>query len=149
MGRKSILSQRPEIQDEIVGYILEGSYIEDAAILAGIWTTTHYRWLKKGEKELEDWDGVTELTLGTYGAYCLAIKRAEADLKRQIIQRVRAIASGAQKGEWTAEMTFGERRFPGHFGRASRQSHDITVTSGPQILPVSSLPAIEGPKGTE
>ena len=108
-GRSTKLT--PEIQEKIVSAIRAGNYAVIAAEYAGICESTFYGWLRRGRAEAK----------GPFFQFMQAIKGAEREAE------VRAVAH-VQKhmGEnWTAAMTYLERKFPQRWGRRDRTPVEV------------------------
>ena len=109
MGRRTKLN--PEVQEKIVSAIRAGNYAMIAAEYAGICEGTFYGWLKRGREEGQ----------GIYFEFLKAVKEAEREAE------VRAVAH-VQKhmtGNWTAAMTYLERKFPQRWGRRDRAPVEV------------------------
>jgi transposase-like protein len=108
-GRKTKLT--PEVQEKIVSAIRAGNYAAIAAEYAGISEGTFYGWLKRGREESK----------GVFFEFLKAVKGAEREAE------VRAVAH-VQKHfaeNWTAAMTFLERKFPQRWGRRDRTPVEV------------------------
>jgi hypothetical protein len=95
----------PERRKRFIDAIRAGSYVEVAATYAGIGTSTVYRWLAIGR----------EAKRGEHREFWEAVKEAEASAELSAVMRVQAAASDPKN--WTAAMTFLERRFRDRWGR--------------------------------
>jgi hypothetical protein len=93
----------PEIIKEICKYVEQGSFHEDAALLAGIAESTFYEWKKKGE-------------------FSEALKKAELKCKQRNIQHIQKAA----KTTWQAAAWWLERKHQEQFGL--KQKIDQTTT---------------------
>jgi transposase len=107
-GRRTKLT--PEVQDKIVGAIRAGNYAAVAAEYAGITESCFYLWLRRGRAEGE----------GIYFQFLQAVKEAE----REAEVRAVAIVQKHMADNWTAAMTFLERKFPDRWGRRDRTPVD-------------------------
>lgn len=116
MGRVTILTQ--EVQDRMVEAIRLGNYAPTAAEYAGIATSTHYNWLKQGEKGESP-----------YVEYLEAIKKAEADAE---VRNVALIQEAAKK-TWTAAAWYLERKHFDKWGRRERIHNELTGANGAPI----------------
>ena len=116
MGRVTILTQ--QVQDKMVEAIEMGNYAPTAAEYAGIATSTHYNWLKLGEKGESP-----------YVEYLEAIKKAEA------IAEVRnvGIIQNAAINTWTAAAWYLERKHFDKWGRRERVHNELTGANGGPI----------------
>ena len=110
-GRKTKLT--PETQERIVSAIRAGNYANVAAEYAGIGETTFYRWLQEGS-EAED---------GIYRDFREAVKTAE----REAEVRAVAMVQKAMPDNWTAAMTYLERKHPGRWGRRDRVTMEMVT----------------------
>lgn len=95
-GRPSKLT--PEVQEKIVSAIRAGNYAQIAAAYAGIGETTYYRWMQQGR----------EATSGKYREFRQAVKTAESEAEVRAV----AMVQSHMPNNWTAAMTFLERKFP-------------------------------------
>lgn len=100
-GRKPKLT--PEVQEAVVQAVALGATHELAALYAKLSRDTVWRWLKRGEADLE----------GPYRAFALAVREAEAKSAAQCLALIRSAA----KGSWQAAAWLLERRFGDHYGR--------------------------------
>jgi hypothetical protein len=116
MGRVTVWSQ--QIQDNMVKAIEMGNYAHVAAEYAGISKSTHYNWLKLGEKGEEP-----------YVEYLDAIKKAEAIAQ---VRNVGIIQEAAIK-TWTAAAWFLERKHYNEWGRRERSHIELTGANGAPI----------------
>ena len=108
-GRKTKLT--PEVQDKIVGAIRAGNYAAIAAEYAGITESCFYLWLRRGRAEGR----------GLYFQFLQAVKEAE----REAEVRAVAIVQKHMGDNWTAAMTFLERKFPQRWGRRDRTPVEV------------------------
>ena len=108
-GRKTKLT--PEVQERIVSAIRAGNYANVAAEYAGIGETTFYRWLQEGR----------EAESGIYRDFREAVKTAE----REAEVRAVAMVQKAMPYNWTAAMTYLERKHPGRWGRRDRVTMEM------------------------
>lgn len=116
MGRVTVWSQ--QIQDNMVQAIELGNYAHVAAEYAGISKSTHYNWLKLGEKGESP-----------YVEYLDAIKKAEAIAQ---VRNVGIIQEAAIK-TWTAAAWFLERKHFNEWGRRERIHNELTGANGAPI----------------
>ncbi len=107
-----------KVQQKMVEAIEMGNYAPTAAEYAGIATSTHYNWLKLGEKGESP-----------YVEYLEAIKKAEA------IAEVRnvAIIQNAAQNTWTAAAWYLERKHFDKWGRRERVHNELTGANGGPI----------------
>ncbi|MCH9647761.1 MAG: hypothetical protein K0U98_05950 [Deltaproteobacteria bacterium] len=108
-GRRTKLT--PEVQTKIVTAIRAGNYACVAAEYAGITEATFYGWLRRGR----------EAGKGIYFEFLQSVKGAE----REAEVRAVALVQKHMEGNWTAAMTFLERKFPQRWGRRDRLSIDV------------------------
>ena len=101
MGRPTKLTA--ETQQKIIGGLLLGLYQEQAALNAGISTTTFYQWMSKGR------------TPNTpYTEFRDAVEKARAEAEAR---KLSVIHTAAESGVWQAAAWFLERSFPSRWGR--------------------------------
>jgi hypothetical protein len=100
-GRKPKLTW--QVQQEIVGYLRTGAYLETAASAVGIHRTTLFRWLKKGE----------EASRGRYHDFYRAVSQAQSEF--EIRSHVTILKAG--QVDWKAAAWGLERRFPERYSR--------------------------------
>jgi transposase len=108
MARKTKLT--PELQKKITGAIAAGNYHETACALAGVSTSSFYRWMQQGEKA----------RAGIYREFWEAVKKAEAVAEAK---RVKIIADAAEEN-WQAAAWYLERRYPDRWGR---RKHELDI----------------------
>lgn len=122
MGRKTILT--PEIQQLIVTAIQSGNFQHHACEFAGIHTATYFRWLERGQVEIDRLDqeeAVEPIESETpYREFCDAIKKARATA---VVQAVGLIRKAAYDGTWTAAAWYLERSHPKDWGKTDRLEH--------------------------
>lgn len=120
-----------QLVNEIIGYIEVGNYVPTACAAAGISETTYYRWLSDGQavEELigdkEDADDYRERMLnGELVLGLSAIQVRSWEFRQRILMasarsEAYAVATirAQMPAQWTAAMTFLERRFPGRWKR--------------------------------
>jgi hypothetical protein len=86
-GRPTRLTQ--EVQDEIVGYVREGNFLNVAAQLAGYPAATVREWLYRGRGTDRD-----RPDSEPYASFAAAIEKAQAEAERERIARISQAASG-------------------------------------------------------
>ena len=109
VGRRSKLT--PKTQDKIVSAIRAGNYAVVAAEYAGISESSFYAWLQRGR----------ERGTGPYAEFLEAVKEAE----REAEVRAVAMIQKQMPENWTAAMTFLERKFPQRWGRRDRTPLEV------------------------
>jgi hypothetical protein len=123
----------PDLLARIATATERGHPLHSAAALAGISPSTAKLWREQGEDEMEAaitqsvTTGQAPEELGSHVAFMLVLKEAEA---RLIAKRLKRIDKAGQRGNWAADMTLLERRFPQDFGR------NQTVTINQESLTV-------------
>jgi hypothetical protein len=113
----------------MVEAIRAGNYAPTAAEYAGIGTSTHYDWCKKGEA------GVTP-----YVEYLEAIKKATADAEVRNV----ALIQQAATTTWTAAAWYLERKHFDKWGRRERTFTEITGANGGPLEVVDARAALMG-----
>lgn len=89
----------PELQQEIVGYLASGCYIETACAVAGIGKTSYYDWLKRGEAGEEP-----------YAGFLNAVREAEHRAELRAIAIIHKAGEEDPKHlEWWLERKFADR----------------------------------------
>jgi len=86
-GRPTHLNQ--EVQDEIVGYLLEGNFYSVACELAGIPAPTGKEWLRRGLGKMAE-----RPPTDNFASFAYAVKKAQAQAERDAIARIREAAVG-------------------------------------------------------
>lgn len=121
-GRPTKFSK--EIADTIITYVKAGSYVETAAIAAGISKETFYDWLKKGARYREGKsDNPQHAELMSFSD---AVKIAQATSEIHDLM----IIGNAAKKNWTASAWRLERKFPERWGRRERQDINVSGVMG-------------------
>lgn len=113
-----------------------GNYVEVAAAVAGIDKSTVYRWMAMGR----------EAKSGMYREFYDEVKEAEAFAENTAVGQVRR-AGAIDPRNWTAAMTFLERRFRDRWGRPAPAAPGAAdpgslpgppdLTDEPVIIPVA------------
>ena len=140
-GRPHVLYMRPEIADEIAGYIRQGMFAGEAAALAGITTNTVHRWLQAGRNYLEA--GEPERL---EAVFYQKVQRAHAEVELESIQAIRA--AGQNPAHWSAAAWFLERTRPGRYGRVDRNQLEIQGSLGLVQANLNGHPDDSAPDGT-
>ena len=110
MGRKTRLTK--SIKETILKGIRLGLTYERAAQLAGIGTSTFYRWKQHGQ----------ERETGIYREFWEALKKAEVEGEAANIQVIAQAARGDKDraGQWTAAAWLLERRHPARWAKVTK-----------------------------
>jgi transposase-like protein len=105
----------PEVQAEIVRNLAGGCYIETACAVAGIGTSTYYRWMQWAEEGLEPYAGFRD-----------AVREAEHKAE------LRALAIIMREGEKDPKHLewWLERKFNDRWGRKDSIKQEVTGTGG-------------------
>jgi len=137
-GRKPKLVADPEIITKLVNALRAGNYMEHAADYAGVHVSTVYRWLEKGNTELErreqgfkpdrSLDQLCELSEG--------VKKAKGEA---VVRAMALIQNAASNGTWQASAWFLERTQPNFFGRRT----EIVGEGGGSVKVEVSVEALE------
>ena len=109
VGRKTKLT--PEVQNKIASAIKAGNYACVAAAYAGIGERTFYQWLERGRVEPGS----------IYAQFAQVVKDAESEAEVRAV----AMVQKAMGDNWTAAMTFLERKFPDRWGRRDRLKLEV------------------------
>ena len=109
MGRKTKLNAK--VQSKIVSAIKAGNYACVAAAYAGIGERTFYEWLERGRTRPGS----------IYAQFAQAVKDAESEAEVRAV----AMVQKAMGDNWTAAMTFLERKFPNRWGRRDRLKLEV------------------------
>lgn len=140
-GRISDLADANTLK-KLFDALADGNYTSTAAHAAGLHPHTVRRWMERGEKEPDS----------AFGAFCGAIKAAEAAAEAAIVKRIK-MAADAGPQFWAAGMTLLERRSPDRWGRrpestdAPRVVVQIGVKDGDVQVQMTSAP--ESPRLSE
>lgn len=121
-GRPTLLT--PQVQDTIINAVRIGSYLDDAASLAGVARGTLFRWLAWGRDAGNRSDAGDELDDRDllYRDFCDAVEKARADA---MLRNIGVIQTAAQNGTWQAAAWYLERTNPKKWGR-----HDTVEVTG-------------------
>lgn len=125
-----------EVLQRLTTGLRAGLYREEAAIGAGIGTSTFYRWMKEGQAHAE---AETEAALANTDnpdweppepsrqrVIWEAVKEAEATAELAHVANIRQAALG---GAWQASAWWLERKMPGKWGRHDRVEHSGDLAS--------------------
>lgn len=128
--KKSNLGGRPTkltplVHQTIVTAIRAGNYANVSAGYAGISDRTYHGWITRGRKEES----------GIYHEFFQAVKAAEHEAEVRAV----AMVQSAMPDNWTAAMTYLERKFPNRWGRRSRIEHS-SPSGGPIQVEVAPIP---------
>jgi hypothetical protein len=134
MSRPTLLT--PEVQDRIVSAVRAGSYLDDAASMAGIGSSTLFLWLATGRQANEKRENGEVLT--DRETLCMefleAVERARAEAT---LRNIAIIQKAAQDGTWQAAAWYLERTNPKKWGR--HETYEVTgADGGPVQVEVSS-----------
>lgn len=135
-GRPPLLNA--ETQEKIVSAVRAGSYLDDAAILAGISRDTLFLWLRHGRDAQTRRDTAEKLTdretLYLNFFHAVESARAEAQLRNvAIIQRA------ANEGTWQAAAWFLERTNPRKWGRHETVEIGVADDRPTEVSEIASL----------
>jgi hypothetical protein len=86
-GRPTKLT--PEIQDEIVGYVEEGNYLNIAALLAGVPAPTVKEWYYRGRGTDRD-----RPMAEPYASFAFAIDKAKAKAEKEMVDQLKEAGAG-------------------------------------------------------
>lgn len=113
-GRRPLLN--PTTQERIVTAVRAGSYLDDAAALAGIGRPTLFEWLAKGREAQAKADRNETLTDRDrlYRDFTDAVETARAEAQ---LRNIAIIQKAANEGTWQAAAWFLERTNPRKWGR--------------------------------
>lgn len=142
-GRKSKLENQALI-DELIQYIEVGNYIPVACQAVGIGVETFYRWIrtagevdqlivdKENEEELMESMLAGEIPVGLTAIQVRSWVFRERAQKASARAEAYAVANIRQQmpQQWTAAMTFLERRFPGRWKRKEQIDIGETESQG-------------------
>jgi hypothetical protein len=118
MGRPTSLNR--VLASRVVGYVLEGNYVETACGAVGISKKTFYNWQNRVAEWTGpevDWVDVPE-SERLYVQFFHALKLAEDQAEMKLLRR----AAAGEKG-WQAAMTVLERKYPTRWGRQEKRIH--------------------------
>ena len=98
----------PDTAAVVLAHVRRGSPRHVAANAAGLGRSTLMRWLARGKKERR----------GQFRDFWDALKKAEAELVIELVQRINA---AAERGTWQAAAWTLERRHPEHFSTHAKE----------------------------
>lgn len=143
----------PDVLQRLTTGLKAGLYREEAAIGAGIGTSTFYRWMKEGQAHAE---AETQAALDNLDnpewepdeptrqrVIWEAVKEAEATAELAHVANVR---QAAMSGAWQASAWWLERKMPQKWGRHDRVEHsgDVAVAGEPrEVVPESEEQRLE------
>ena len=138
VGRKPKLIADPEIITMLVNALRAGNYMEHAADYAGVHVSTVYRWLEKGNGELErrEQGYKPDRSLDQLCELCEAVKKAKGE---SVVRAMALIQNAASNGTWQASAWFLERTQPNFFGRRT----EIVGEGGGAVKVEVSVEALE------
>jgi hypothetical protein len=113
-GRTPLLNA--QTQDRIVSAVRAGSYLDDAAALAGIGRATLFEWLTRGrlaDQKAQTGEKLTDRER-LYLDFTDAVETARAEAQ---LRNVAIIQKAANEGTWQAAAWFLERTNPRKWGR--------------------------------
>lgn len=115
-GRVPLLDEA--LQRELLVYVAAGNTYKVAAEAVGISVDSLMNWQRKGARAIKRRDAgqLAEENDDIYINFVNALKKAKAQSIATAVGHVRR----AMPGNWTAAMTFLERRDPEHWGRRDR-----------------------------
>ena len=117
----------PVILDRIATATRRGHPLHTAATLAGIVGETARSWKVRGQEAMEQNPDTPPQELGPHAVFAAVLNEAVAYL---VAKRLKRIDKAGQRGNWAADMTLLERRFPQDFGRnqtVSIKQESLTV----------------------
>ena len=136
MGRKTRLT--PEIQQQVVTAISSGNWQEIACEYAGIHPATYYRWLERGQAEIERLEGDDDAEPNEeetpYREFCEAVRKAQAVSE---VQAVGLIRKAAVDGSWQAAGWYLERSHPKRWAKVDKLEHTGREGAPIQMMNVS------------
>lgn len=141
----------PELQATVVLAIRSGSYAEVAAVYAGIDESTYYRWMARGQAEL---DRVSErkgrkmrASEAPFCEFCKAVTEASASAEVQAA----AIVINSAKKDWKAAAWYLERRNPSRWRRRTDAvlHHEGPTPGGGPVQVAAAVHTPQGPDETE
>ena len=98
----------PEAAAAVLEHVRRGAPRHIAANAAGLGRSTLMRWMARGKKERR----------GQFRDFWDALKKAEAELIIELVQRINA---AAERGTWQAAAWTLERRHPEHFSTHAKE----------------------------
>lgn len=136
----------PELQEEILGYIKEGMYIEPACALAHVTRQTYHNWKTWGEEGGEGENAELYREFFDAATHAEAVAQHSATVGICDAADVQTLAENEKPGDWRALAWFLERRFPALYGKRI----ETTVQGGTKRLQVEQVPvALQPPEDDE
>ena len=122
------LKLTPALQDRLCNMLMQGGYLNRAALACGIGESTLYRWLQLGEERVEG--GKRIKPKRQFREFKEAVERVQAMIEQLHVQNIRQGAFEITKGpngetiiitkDVRASMWFLERKFPDRYGSIER-----------------------------
>lgn len=110
----------PAVQERILAALRVGNTQRCAAELAGIGERTFYEWMARGQTGENP-----------YAQLVQAIKEAEAESERYLVEQIRN--AGGEAKQWTANAWMLERRRPKDWGKVERVELNVSQLSDADI----------------
>jgi transposase len=134
MGRPTKLNE--QTHEAIVTAVRAGNYVETAAAAAGITATTFYRWMERGEADIEN-DAQSP-----FRDFREAVEKAKAESEKIDLD---LIAKAAGEGNWQAAAWRLERRFKDKWGRNDKMKieHAGSIGRDVEVLTDEQLDQLE------
>lgn len=135
-GRTPLLNA--QLQDRIVSAVRAGSYLDDAASLAGVHRATLFRWIAAGrdaQQKLEAGETLTDKEQQVYD-FCDAVETARAEAQ---LRNVAIIQKAANEGTWQAAAWYLERTNPRKWGRHETVEIGVADDRPAEISEIASL----------
>lgn len=134
MGRPTKLND--QTHEAIVTAVRNGNYVETAAQAAGIDPATFYRWMERGEADIEN------DVASPFREFCEAVEKAKAESEKIDLD---LIAKAAGEGNWQAAAWRLERRFKDKWGRNDKMKieHAGSIGRDVEVLTDEQLDQLE------
>lgn len=117
-GRPSDLT--PAVQERICNFLRGGSYVETAALAAGVSKRALYEWLSRGgDAKLDDDGNAVDPKMQRYVDFVVAVDQALAESEIRDIERIDKAADTT----WQAAAWKLERKWPEKYGVKQRIEH--------------------------
>lgn len=135
-GRIPLLNT--QTQDKIVSAVRAGSYLDDAAALAGVSRHALFEWLAKGRQAQEKANTGHDLTdrETLYADFTDAVETARAEAQ---LRNVAIIQKAANEGTWQAAAWFLERTNPRKWGRFETVEVGVAEDRPVEVSDIASL----------
>jgi hypothetical protein len=133
-GRTPLLNA--QTQERIVNAVRAGSYLDDAAALAGIGRATLFQWLghgKDAQQKALNGDKLTDRER-LYLDFTDAVETARAEAQ---LRNIAIIQKAANEGTWQAAAWFLERTNPRKWGR--HETVEVGIVEDQQVREVSEI----------